>query len=142
MYRIVKENPKNKHTMEKYLNVLISALFLIYSFILTLVTDPIKMFYIAFIYFILVIILVLWYNKISKPKETELKNRCFLLVTTGRNSNNELIFSTSSFERFAFPTHKECIDEASDRFPNVKSHSFMSISEISVEDKDIFISEQ
>ena len=87
-------------------------------------------------------------RKLFSEYEITLRNnsvitRYFFVCTIGKNPNGT--FGFNSFEvktTYGHPTFRRCIELSNERFPNMNEVTLISISEISAEDYNVFVSEQ
>jgi hypothetical protein len=75
--------------------------------------------------------------------ETETYTRIFFVSTMGKFPNGNLGFNNFDIKTTGnHPTIKRCLEISNDIFPNLSNVILLSISELSLEDSDVFFSEQ
>ena len=69
--------------------------------------------------------------------------RFFFVCTMGKSPNGTIWFNNFEIQTtYGHPTFKRCIELSNDRFPDMREVTLISISEISPEDRKVFLSEQ
>jgi len=84
-------------------------------------------------------------NEATNPEscQTAVSTRYFFVCTVGKAFNGSL--SINNFDihtTYGHPTMKRCIELSNKKFPNLREVALLSISEISPEDWNVFVSEQ
>lgn len=69
--------------------------------------------------------------------------RYFFICTMGKYPNGTIGFNNFDIRTtYGHPTFKRCIEISKEKFPNMYEVTLISISEISPEDWNVFVSEQ
>jgi len=69
--------------------------------------------------------------------------RYFFICTIGKNPNGTINFNNFDIQTIdGYPSFKRCIELSNDKFPNMREVNLISISEMSAEDWEVFVSNQ
>lgn len=82
-------------------------------------------------------------HKDKALSQDAVSNRYFFICTMGKNPNGTIGFNNFDIRTtYGHPTFRRCIELSKERFPNMYEVTLISISEISPEDWNVFVSEQ